>query len=204
MLIDGRSLIMPIFKDYDANGNLLEVRQEPLTIKNINRFINEYGAEKARVYLEAIKEFTDEIYGIIYPLKGQDHVEATQHFVKKDARELYYNKDELLEKVKPLIYIESDDANKLDFPPGAEKFETLLKEQGTEMAQVRFDALDEFNHEIYWIIHKLKGPHHVEATPHSVKRDTHKLYDEKVELLEAVKPLLSGLDKGNKTPDIQP
>jgi len=50
---------MPIFKKYDENGKQIGTFQEQLTEQNFDKFVEEYGQDKAIGYLDAIEEMSE-------------------------------------------------------------------------------------------------------------------------------------------------
>ena len=94
---------MPLFKEYDEQGNISGEKVEPLNEKNFSRFLDEYGEEKASVYLQAFAEFTDQMGDIIYVDRGhglRGRTTSIRAFTK--LKKLYAHNKLVLENVENL------------------------------------------------------------------------------------------------------
>lgn len=53
--------VMPVFKDFSENGELLQVREEPLNEVNLPRYIKVNSLQKAEGYIEAVENIIEAI-----------------------------------------------------------------------------------------------------------------------------------------------
>jgi len=107
---------MPIINTYAEDGQLIESVNEPLTKKNIKQFIDQHGEEKAKLYLEILKEFVGEIESIVYtphrlPEYPDYRFQNTLHMTRKQLGEFYEHKVELLKTMDETLGFEHSDKN---------------------------------------------------------------------------------------------
>ena len=91
---------MPVFKNYSQDGRLIESVNEPLSEKNVERFIAEYGEEKARIYLEALADFTKDMKELLRPSERGGR--QTSHMVRTNLS-TYVHEKELFFKFASLL-----------------------------------------------------------------------------------------------------
>ena len=92
---------MPLFNNYSADGKLLSSVQEPLSEKNIERFILEQGEEKAKIYLEAMADFTADMEDILR--SNGRFAPQTPHMVRTNLKLYVEDKNHFLKFVNQLV-----------------------------------------------------------------------------------------------------
>jgi hypothetical protein len=93
-----RRMIMPVFKNYSEDGQLLNEVTEPLGQNNLERYLREHGEEKTKLYLEILAEVTTEISYVLYPyLKEENlYVRGGLHKVQKNLNILFEHNKSVL------------------------------------------------------------------------------------------------------------
>lgn len=95
---------MPVFKNYSADGTLLEEFSEPLTESNIERFVTEYGEERTHIYLQALADFNEAIKGmIVISFSSGATMPQTPHMSRKMLTEFYNHNVKLLDVSKNFV-----------------------------------------------------------------------------------------------------
>jgi hypothetical protein len=96
--------VMPIFKDFSKNGELLQIREEPLSEVNLPRYIKTEGIEKAKGYIECLEDFTKQLaecfdtegkYGGVY--------RSNSYQVGRQAMTIYEERLEFLNIAKEIL-----------------------------------------------------------------------------------------------------
>ena len=87
---------MTIFKDYDAKGNFMAQRDEPISIVNIERALKEHGADYNKGYLDAMKDFLEEMNLVITRQKPTGSYDETPAMIKTKLKNYIAHKCDLL------------------------------------------------------------------------------------------------------------
>lgn len=95
--------LMPVFKSYTQDGKVIDSVDEPLNEGNIDRFIAEYGEEKAKIYFEALADFTSQIHSMMFKDIGHNIIVGnTPQRMKTQIIEMYNHNKSLLGSNKVL------------------------------------------------------------------------------------------------------
>lgn len=93
---------MPEFNDYDKEGKPISTRIESLSTGNQERYRAEYGAERAKGYEDALKDFLTEIEVILYKPRtpGLPYTANSDYAVRRDLKKYRDEKSLLLDTLK--------------------------------------------------------------------------------------------------------
>ncbi|MBE9602645.1 hypothetical protein [Pedobacter sp. MC2016-24] len=105
---------MPVFKNYTEDGRLMNEFSEPLNEKNIDRFISEYGQERAKMYISILAEFTNEIGNTVFHhMDANSRSPRSGYMIKKLTKHFYDDKMSIIEIGKKML---GDFGNKPSHP----------------------------------------------------------------------------------------
>ncbi|MBO9565735.1 MAG: hypothetical protein J7621_23365 [Niastella sp.] len=102
---------MPVFNDFSENGDLLQTREEPLNAGNLERYIKEYGIEKAKIYLDAVKDFNKQLYQLLYFKTSTGFTPNTRAYIDREGTKIIMAQDALIESAEKLISSPKPDDN---------------------------------------------------------------------------------------------
>ncbi|MFT3909731.1 MAG: hypothetical protein QM737_09930 [Ferruginibacter sp.] len=87
---------MPVFNDFSENGELLGTNQQILSEKNFERYLKQFGKERAEGYLDALIDITNQVEGFLTRRIGEND------FTNTSARISALTKNMLEEKLNLL------------------------------------------------------------------------------------------------------
>lgn len=198
---------MPIFEDYSKNGELLQLRDEPLTEINFTRYAKVEGKEKAEGYLEGLDDFLHEIG----PLCSRDKEYYTHdiygrlgtlnrpYAIGKEVSKLHANEVHFLSFAKQLLLeINKESITKPTQEPVEPRkklldetdFQQYLMANGMQKTQGYLDAVEDMTKQIgAYFKRSFKGQIVDNLIPSIGTQTTH-LYKERMLFLMYAKPTL--------------
>lgn len=86
---------MPIFENYTENGKLIQSSHELLSEKNIERYIEQYGIERAKGYLDALIDLSQSVMDCTNKFEEQPNHEIVEqpvpeHILREKIQDLYF------------------------------------------------------------------------------------------------------------------
>lgn len=199
---------MPIFEDYSKNGELLQVRVEPLNEANFARYVRVEGKEKASGYLDGFEKILLRVQGCVEcQLDDLSWIDNSPHAARKKSKKLY---DELLELIKfakiKINNVEYDDTKlvKLNSPSddftsnkdlastssellNINSLSSYVELSGVEKTKGYIDASEDMLELIDGCIDTNDGSNIFENSPTIILRKMQEMYAERLDFLEVAK-----------------
>lgn len=91
---------MTIFKNYASYGKSIEEVNEPVTEKNLERYLKEYSLDAGEVFAQALGDIIGEVENILWETEGQGRLPHSAAKVKTALSKFHKEKISLLVRLK--------------------------------------------------------------------------------------------------------
>ncbi|HQW94261.1 MAG TPA: hypothetical protein PLU58_00580 [Saprospiraceae bacterium] len=187
---------MPIFKDFAENGELLQIRQEPLNNVNLNRYIRVHGIESAFGYIDALSHTTETLDNILWVQFNNGSYPNPQAQIKYDVVKVNDKNTAFIEFMKNRtnsgVEQNKDSIYSIGQSVNEANLDEYTRQYGGQRLRGYIDALSDITIALGNIIYQ-KNLEDVLRTAREIKHDTQRLLEERSKFLEVARRKLLNL-----------